>query len=224
MKEGDLLHIKGHNDDNTVSTWYGELVGVDEDGQLEVFYLEQTLLCEGFVWSYRTEWDTVPPECVIRVFTPTKETYLATMREFGFHATVTDNQFLRVDADIPVHVVVPMTLDSDVESVHDGDSDLNEFIVDDDEANEPFTHAEPTSDFVKDTHKAVNDYNKWAPKSREEARVKRFIDGMAAKYQTSDDDRHFVNGDHVDYLHPKVTPWNPKFGKKTTYIYTPHTL
>jgi hypothetical protein len=205
MKEGDLLHIKGQNDDGTISTWYGELVGIDAEGNLELFYLEQTPLCGGYIWSYKSEWDTVSPDTVMQTFTPTKENYLSTLREFGFHATVEENQFLRVTDEIPATITVPMILDSDTESVHEGDSDLSDFIVDDDVANEPFTHACPSSDFVRETHQAVNDYNKWVPKSVEETRVKQFIDNMAQRYQTEDDNRHFANGEHVDYLHPRVS-------------------
>ena len=56
MQTGDLLHIHGQNDNETFDEWYGELVGINEDGNLEVFLLEKTNLCGGFVWSYRSEW------------------------------------------------------------------------------------------------------------------------------------------------------------------------
>ena len=39
-----------------------------------------------------------------------------------------------------------MMLDNDTESVHESDEDLSDFFVDDDVANEPFTHAPATSD------------------------------------------------------------------------------
>ena len=204
MKAGDLLHIKGQHDDGTISTWYAELVGIDEDGMLEIFYLEPTKLCQGYIWSYKSDWTTVSPQTVIRSFTPTKETYLSTLHSFGFHATVEENQFLKVDVDIPKSITVPMMLDSDTDSVHEGDEDMSDFIVDDDVANEPFTHAPATSSFVQDTHKAVNDYNKWVPKNRSESRVKSFIDDMEQRYRMDDDNRHFARGEHVDYLHPKL--------------------
>ena len=34
MNEGDLLKIQGETGE-----WYAELVGIDEDGKLEVFYI-----------------------------------------------------------------------------------------------------------------------------------------------------------------------------------------
>ena len=82
MKEGDLLHIKGQNDDGTISTWYAEVVGVNDDGLLEIFYLEQTELCQGYIWSYRSEWTTVSPSCVIRSFTP-KTNISTNITKFG---------------------------------------------------------------------------------------------------------------------------------------------
>mgnify|MGYP003685704925 CR=1 FL=1 len=45
MKEGDLIHILGQNDDNSTQTWYGEVVGFDGDGMVEVYLLEQTNIC-----------------------------------------------------------------------------------------------------------------------------------------------------------------------------------
>ena len=50
----------------------------------------------------------------------------------------------------------------------DEDDDMGDFIVDDDVANEPFTYADPDNDFVRETHQAVHDYNKWDPKNNSE--------------------------------------------------------
>ena len=60
MVPGDLLHILGKDDDNSTSTWYGEMVGTDEGGNLEVFLLERTRLLQGFIWKYNEEWQTIP--------------------------------------------------------------------------------------------------------------------------------------------------------------------
>ena len=51
MKEGDLLHIRGQNEDGTSTKWFAELVGIDEDGKLEVYLLEQTKQLEGHIWA-----------------------------------------------------------------------------------------------------------------------------------------------------------------------------
>lgn len=204
MKPGDLLHIHGQNDDGTFSEWYAEVVGVDDNDNVEVFYLEQTQLCNGHVWSFKKEWDVIPKESIKAIFSPCQKTYLATYKEFGFIPTVEENQFLRVNDNIPSHVLTPLPLDEDNDE-HDDDSDMADFIVDDDIADEPFTHADVnTSDFVKETHQAVNDYNQWAPATPEELRVKNFIDGLAKRYQEDDDNRQFARGTSVNYERPKI--------------------
>ena len=46
MKEGDLLKIQGETGE-----WYAELVGIDEDDQLEVFYINRSKE-NRWVWEY----------------------------------------------------------------------------------------------------------------------------------------------------------------------------
>lgn len=206
MKEGDLLHILGQNDDNTTSTWYAELVGINEDHDLEVYLLEQTKILQGYVWSYADDWQTVPKDSVLKVFTPEKGSYVKTYKEFGFIPTNAANQFLKVGVAIPDHILTPIPLDSDCEGAEDEDEDddMGGFIVDDDVANEPFTHASPDNDFVRETHQAVHDYNTWEPKNNSEKKVKSFIDNMAHKYQQQDDNRQFASGRSLDYVKPPL--------------------
>ena len=72
----------------------------------------------------------------------------------------------------------------------------------------PFTLAPNTSQFVRETHQAVNDYNKWSPTEAGAVKIKDFIDNLAEKYSAEDDNRQFVNGTSVAYNHPpvEVTP------------------
>ena len=72
-----------------------------------------------------------------------------------------ENHFLKNGVNIPSHIGAD-PLDSEEEE--DEDEDMSDFIVDDEVANEPFTHAQPDNDFVRDTHQAVHDYNRWEPK------------------------------------------------------------
>ena len=81
---GDLLHINGQDQNNNPCTFYAEMVGVNEDNELEVYYLEQTKKMEGYIWSYAKDWDTVDKECVRQVFHPTKADYVKVYKEFGF--------------------------------------------------------------------------------------------------------------------------------------------
>lgn len=202
---GDLLHIVGKDQHDNVCTFYGELVGINEDNMLEVYYLEMTKKLQGYIWSYSSDWDTVHVDCVKKSFRPTKDTYISVYKQFGFVPTVKENHFLKVGVVVPSNVLVPIALDSEEEMV-DTDDDMSDFIVPDDVANEPFTHALPINDFVKEMHQAVHDYNKWDPKNNSEKKVKTFIDNMAKKYQQMDDNKQFANGTSLDYLHPPNNP------------------
>lgn len=198
---GDLLHINGKDANDNPCIFYAELVGIDENEKLEVYYLEQTKKLEGYIWSYAKDWDTVGEECVTQVFHPTKENYVSVYKQFGFIPTVKENHFIQNGITIPSHILVPIPLDSEEDS-DEMDEDMKDFIVDDEVANEPFTHAKIDNDFVRETHQAVHDYNKWEPKNQSELKVKTFIDQMAEKYQQQDDNRQFVKGKSLDYLHP----------------------
>lgn len=202
---GDLLHIRGRDQNDQLCMFYGELVGINEDNLLEIYYLEITKKHDGYIWSYASDWDTVHRDCVMRSFRPTKDTYVSVYKQFGFIPTVKENYFLKADVNIPSNVLVPIALDSEEEPV-DTDDDMSDFIVPDEIANEPFTHAVPNNDFVKETHKAVRDYNNWKPKNNSEKKVKTFIDNMAKKYQQMDDNKQFANGTSLDYLHPPKNP------------------
>lgn len=202
---GDLLHIRGRDQNDQLCMFYGELVGINEDNLLEIYYLEMTKKHDGYIWSYASDWDTVHRDCVMRSFRPTKDTYVSVYKQFGFIPTVKENYFLKMDVDIPSNVLVPIALDSEEEPV-DTDDDMSDFIVPDEIANEPFTHAVPNNDFVKETHQAVHDYNNWEPKRNSEKKVKTFIDNMAKKYEQMDDNKQFANGTSLDYLHPPKNP------------------
>ena len=83
MKEGDLLHIRGQNEDGTSTKWFAELVGIDEDGKLEVYLLEQTNKMEGHIWAYASDWQTIDKETVLKVITPDKNHYVKSYKEYG---------------------------------------------------------------------------------------------------------------------------------------------
>jgi len=201
-KEGNLIHVHVKLGE-TSTTIYGEVVGVDEDNMLEVYFLKKTQKHGGYGWEYKDDWDKCSPSDVVKCFDPTAN-YISVYHEFGFMPTEEENVFFRTEDEIPSNIVIPLPLD-DPNDVHSDEYDMTDgFIVDDDEANEPFTHADPNNDFVRETHKAVNQYNNWTPSNNTEIGVKNFIDNMSNKYKIEDDDRHFSNGQSVDYDHPKV--------------------
>ena len=119
-------------------------------------------------------------------------------KEFGFDPTVRENCFIKRDVLIPSNELVPIALDA--VDMRKNAYEKDDFIVEDG----PFTPAPVTSEFVKETHEAVNKFNTWKPKTVSEGRVKTFIENWSSKYEKMDDEHQFRKGSSVDYLHPQV--------------------
>ena len=213
MKEGDLVIVNGWNSEkNEEETWYGEVVEV-KDNDLDVYFLEKTNKCNGFIWSYATEWHTIPKNTVSKVIHPQAGAYVKAYEELGFGPTEIENEFVFLEDEerIPLHVCMPMRLDSTVNLsddhyVEDGFLTLDE--------SQHFTQAENNSTFVNDMHKAVNDYNQWDPDEKFAQQIKEYIDDLANRAATEDDNKQFSNGTSVDYLNPPVIQSNPEQSKK----------
>ena len=193
MKAGDLLKIYGNK--------YAELVGIDEDNNLEVYFISRSK--NKWVWEYEEEWQVVTRNDVVEHIELKKGTALDAYKKLGFRP-LTENTFVKLDDDIPKDVIVPVgDFDEKDSSGLDSDDSLNDFIVPDEEGEE-FRPASPTNEFVIETHKCVHQYNDWSPEKAEHKKVKKFIDNLSHKYQTKDDDRQFAKGQSVDYEHPPL--------------------
>lgn len=86
--------------------------------------------------------------------------------------------------------------DAAFEVMSDEDSDygsMKDFIVNDDEC-EPFTHADPSIEFVKETHQAVRAYNNWIPNNEQEHNAREFIQQQEARAVQIDDEIRFARG------------------------------
>ena len=193
MKPGDLLKVYGNK--------YAELVGIDEDNNLEVYFISRSK--NKWVWEYNEEWETITKNDVIEHIPLEKGKAVACYKQLGFRP-LTENTFVKLDDDIPKDVIVPVgNFDEDDSSGLDSDDSLNDFIVPD-EQGEEFRPASPTNEFVIETHTCVHQYNGWAPEKPQHKKIKKFIDNLSHKYQTMDDDRQFVKGQSVDYEHPPL--------------------
>lgn len=213
MNKGDLVIVNGLNTEtNKEETWYGEVVEV-KDNDVDVYFLEKTNKCHGFIWSYGTEWHTIPKSSVRQVIRPQAGAYVKAYEELGFGPTEVENEFVFLEDEerIPLNMSMPMRLDSSVNTAND------RYIEDDfltlDETQE-FTQANDNSDFVSHMHKAVNEYNQWDPTKRFEKQIKAYIDDLAARVATEDDNKQFLKGTSVDYMHPPVNELNPTQSKK----------
>ena len=83
----------------------------------------------------------------------------------------------------------------DIRSEDGSDSagSLADFIVSDSEC-ELFTQAEPTTDFVRETHAAVREFNSWVPQNDQEYSMRRFIQAQEARAVAIDDNNRCARG------------------------------
>ena len=80
----------------------------------------------------------------------------------------------------------------DDDELSDCDS-MKDFIVPDDEC-EPFTHADPSIPFVKETHEAVRAFEGWLPNNEQEKNAKHFIVQQELRAVRLDDEIRFKKG------------------------------
>jgi hypothetical protein len=193
-KEGDLVKVYGEN-----GQWYAEVVGENEDGQLEVFYINRGTV-NRWVWQYDEDWDKVSKNSILEHIPLDKQKAVDCYKQLGFRP-LTENTFVKLDDKIPDWVIIPTGDFNEEEEESDGS--LDDFIVPDEEG-EAFTPADPSVPFVQETHELVHKYNKWEPKTQHEEKLKGFVDKLSHKYKLKDDERQFVEGRSLDYDHPPL--------------------
>lgn len=193
-KPGDLIKINGETGE-----WYAEVVGENEDKELEVFYINRKST-NRWVWQYDEDWDVVSKDCILEHIPLVKKEAVECYRKLGFRP-LTENTFVKLDDKIPDDVLMP-TGEFEEESESEDES-LDGFIVPDEEG-EAFTPADPSIPFVQETHELVHKYNTWEPKDNKEKKLKVFVDNWAHKYKSRDDERQFAMGTSVDYDHPPL--------------------
>ena len=196
MKAGDIIQTK--------EKLVAEVVGVVND-TIEVYFLvPDPKKANGKVWVYKDEWDTIMKNNVIKhIKIENKKMYPKYWRQVGFKAW--DGEiFTRTDVNIEkdpdlCKYPFPTGCDTDEEE----DEYDQSFIASEDEE---FTFAPVETEFVKETHKAVQEYNDWQPKNKKELKIKSFIDNMELKYSRMDDEKQFAKGKSIDYKNPPMAP------------------
>lgn len=193
MKEGDLLKINGEG------VWYAELVGVDEEGLLEVFYINR---CKDnrWVWKYDTEWQTCHKNCVLEHIPLQPDKAVECYHKLGFRP-LSEETFVFLNDEIPEDVSIPTGAFDELEE--EEEEDMSDFIVPDEEG-EAFRPASPSIPFVQETHELVNQFNGWEPKNAKEEKLKAFVNILSHKYKMQDDNKQFAQGTSVDYDHPAL--------------------
>ena len=191
MKIGDYVSLNAEGGE----IWYGEVVGIKPE-TLEVYFIEKG---ESTVWSYSEEWHEVPKESVTQhVKTSSHANIKGALKAIGFRP-LSDSTFARLDEQGVVPVGDPAfdnIEEDDCVGIH---PEMQGFIVPDSEG-EAFTFAKADNQFVRETHQAVRDFNKWVPKE-DAVRIKQFIEGMDTKACALENSRTRL-GEGLSYNNP----------------------
>lgn len=192
MIPGDLVSLYAEGD----QIWYAEVVSVTDD-TIDVYYIEPG---DANVWSYSDDVFEIPKGSVkSHVKTASHANVVSAFRELGFRP-LTDSTFARVDATGVTPVGDPAfdVEEDDFVGIH---PEMRDFIVPDEEG-EAFSLARPDNDFVRETHKAVNDFNNWNPVD-DAVRVKEYIEALDSRVCRQENARTRL-GEGISYNHPPL--------------------
>ena len=201
IKCGDALQIAGENSENKQEeTWYAVAKSNVCNERLQVEYLEP------HPTNHTWQFDGVQQECPLgavqhfAAYDEHKGPQYA-WHDLGFQM-LGPSTFVR--HDVPDNADVPIGDPAfDVYSEDDDDAgSLKDFIADE---SERFTQASPTSDFVRDVHASVRQFEDWQPSNDQERGIKSFIERIESRAAAQDDNKHFARGERVvPYKQPPV--------------------
>lgn len=192
MKVGDLVSMYAENNE----TWYGEVVGVQGD-KIEVYYIERG---DRNVWSYSDNVYEVHKDCVKKhVSTSECSNIVCAFQALGFRP-LSDSTFALLDeqGEVPVGDPAFDMESDDYIGIH---PEMRDFIVPD-EQGEAFTFAPADNIFVRETHKAVRDFERWHP-TGEAMRVKNFIEQQDERACALENNRTRL-GEALSYNNPPL--------------------
>jgi hypothetical protein len=192
MIPGDYVAVHAEAD----QIWYAEVVSVADD-TIDVYYIEKG---DANVWSYSNDVFEIPKGCVAHhIVTSSHANVVCALRELGFRP-LTDSTFARLDETgvIPVGDAAFDIEQDDCIGIH---PEMRDFIVPD-EDGEAFCLAIPDNDFVRETHKAVCEFNCWNPVG-EAVRVKQFIERLDTSVCDSENARTRL-GEGISYNNPPL--------------------
>lgn len=190
---GDIVSIMGSNGNKT-ETWYGEVVDKVDNNTLLVCLLERTKEQGGKIWRFCGAETEAPIESIMQHVIPerpnntlVRRTMKKAWKRIGFAVGVDD--FVKREDELSV-VLEMGNGDSSSDS---SDSDFYPE-TEEESDDEEFTMASDTDEFTTETHKIVEDWNNWEPKTSQEKRFKSVIDRIEAREMAKADDRAFARG------------------------------
>ena len=206
---GDLVQFDIHD-----TSFYGEVLGVDADGKIEVSRLKQTQKQSGRIWEFVDDdkWSAIDAKYVkkhIHVSDSARRSHVVkAWRAMGFVPGGDGITFCRLEDED--ETTLPL-LDGDSTDEEDSDDEQasanpamrgyasDGFVVPDDEGSE-FEFADPdeldddAAQFVRETHQAVRDFDNWAPEDRQGKAIKAFVKKMDEKAAIETDNKRLEKG------------------------------
>jgi len=203
---GDLIEF-----DIAGNKFYGEIVGNQDNGKVEVSRIKQTEKQEGRIWEFVDDdkWSAIESKFISKhiVVDTSKGSSVANgWKELGFLAGGDGMSMCRIEDENQTTMPI-FQGDDDSEDEEDEPSANPKmhgyaddgFVVADDEGSE-FEFANPddlddeAAEWVRETHEAVHEYNKWAPNDKQGKALKSFIDKMDHKASISADNQRLDHG------------------------------
>jgi hypothetical protein len=208
---GDLIIFKVGD-----QTFYGEILGIDESNKIEVSRLKKTEKQEGRIWHFVDDdkWSTIDTKLVTKHVTvqegSARDVLVKAWKEIGFLPGGDGITFCRVEDEEGTTLPLFQGAESDDEDstgltpsdthgMHGYASD-DGFIIPDDEGSE-FEFADPdnlsddeAAEFVRETHKAVREFDQWQPSDKQGKAIKKYIESMDHKATIETDNQRLAAG------------------------------
>ena len=193
--------------------FHGEILGIDDQDRIEVSRLKKTEKQEGRIWEFVADdaWSAIEVKFVkkhIRVGNDaSRKEVVSAWKQLGFIPGGDGITFCRVEDED--ETTLPMyggDESSDDESSDEASSNPamhgyadDGFVIPDDEGSD-FEFADPDeldeegAKFVRETHQAVHDFDKWNPADKQGQAIKKFVYAMDHKAALETDNARFENG------------------------------
>ena len=211
LKRGDMLTITGEDDNGKKETWLAEYYDKDkkQKDHIVINYIEEDLDDPPFLkYNTRDHFDTCHIDCVDDYASSSvgfsnqwkheREGYAAACKKLGYRMLSKDKFIKEEDYDSSKHDIGEFDGFTDDSSDDESeDEDDKNFIVATSDLTEEEDFSEGNSDedeFIRDTHKAVREYENWEPTNKKQKKVKKFIDDLTDKIIKQEDEKRFQQG------------------------------
>lgn len=194
--------------------FHGEILGIDEEQKLEVSRLKKTEKQDGCIWEFvdDDQWSAIDSKFVKKHIQlgngASRNDVVSAWKEVGFIPGGDGITFCRVEDEdkttLPLYGGAESSDDSDDEDTPSLNPEMHGyaddgFVIPDDEGSD-FEFANPDeldeegAKFVRETHQAVHDFEKWNPEDKQGKAIKKFVETMEHKATIQTDNARFEKG------------------------------